>query len=160
MRLSHASKALFTSHWEVCCLREVISIWALLPIYILSYKTPELNGQDKGFWFPGFFWQVGFFAAFGSFIMFLCKRSWEELPASQPALKTSHAYEQLQPLSQLICECGNMDIKQPGGLPASQTPASMPPHKPFPPHPGLGNGFHRCTAICQLRSLSRLLSAV
>lgn len=44
MRLSHASKALLTFHWEIYCLREVVSIWALLPIYILPYTTAELKG--------------------------------------------------------------------------------------------------------------------
>lgn len=111
------------------------------------------------FGFQSLFSRLDFFVTFGIFIMLHCRRSWEELPTSQAALKTSHAYKQLQPLSQLICEYGNMDTKQSGGLAAAQIPASKPPHKPFPPHLGSGNGFHRCTAIFQL-SLNHLLIAI
>lgn len=90
MSLSHASKALHTYHWEVYFLREVVSIWGYLPIYTLSYTTPEL----KDVLVFRVFSPVRFFVTFGIFIIFHCKRSWEKLPTSQTALKTSHASNQ------------------------------------------------------------------
>lgn len=138
-------------------LREVVSIWGFLPIYILSYITPELKGVSV---FRVFFTGWIFLLLLGFLLCSTAKGVEKSSLLPRQHEKLLMLITNIQPLSQLICECGNMDIEQPGGLAAAQIPASMPPHKPSPPHSGLGNGFHRCAAIFQLRSLNRLLIAI